>query len=634
MKSTFGSEISLIRTTLGFSQSQMAREIGVSGVTVGKWERSEAQITFENLLEVLRAFLRLQVFQKGKEHEEAKKLWLLSPVAQSFPGEWFNKLVSNSSELRAIVPPLTQATPSSVLLKNTGKQEGIPREQDLIEALDGYYNFDLLVQKLTKCPKFGSSSASRQGILEDLPPQMFSILPDTSNSDNNIAIKKVLRAAYNYHTYGLYILLERIIVNEGEYSIEAKELEAFIESLLEIGQLFTYGEISNLKKLILRLSEHLGRNNKISKFTKEIYQKMTSELQQDGDILFDPDTYLYTLAELPDNLLLDFVEELALRCDELPAIQQDLRRWTDNICNKSSCNFDVSLYRQLKDNNKETQPASVITAVKPTEKIYLTVKLDVIGQTRPSGYKVKIWIQEDRPNAHPENYTPASNPERQYESNQELSQILDEVVQDVWLRFPFSTITFEFFLAQEWLWLPIDETETHTYKYGGIGIHFPVVVRVQKRSQFDSWKTRWQEVQCRDCDSIMWISDPNILTNPENFTDSLLNDWKNVGCLGFIWPSSEHYNWAKVEELINAVNVCGVPVVIWPRPSAPEFEPTKIEKYLKENLTGRKLADLPDAIKELRLKAGISSKISILWDDPNRFNFYKADKEWISPKLS
>src|SRR2546430_6973474 len=93
----FGQRIMTLRKKTGFTQDEMARQVGVSAKTLRNWEGGVYYPTGDNLQKLIEIFLLQQAFTSGQELEEAGSLWQELEQSTShhliFDEQWFQRLL-------------------------------------------------------------------------------------------------------------------------------------------------------------------------------------------------------------------------------------------------------------------------------------------------------------------------------------------------------------------------------------------------------------------------------------------------------------------------------------------------------------------------------------------------------------
>src|SRR6266566_9450794 len=97
--SDFGSELGKMRTRIGLSQATLASLAGVSDVSIRNWESNITKPNAEHLKKLIEVFLHKGAFTKGRELEEAQRLWNQARednirLKAAFDVAWFEQLIT------------------------------------------------------------------------------------------------------------------------------------------------------------------------------------------------------------------------------------------------------------------------------------------------------------------------------------------------------------------------------------------------------------------------------------------------------------------------------------------------------------------------------------------------------------
>jgi len=111
MVNQFGGRVAGLRSGLNLSLGGLAKEVGVSDVTLGKWELGGSKISFENLQKLIAALLRLKAFTPGQEESEARQLWKLAGVSRAMDEVWLIKALPGKPELSEGSHPTPSPSP-------------------------------------------------------------------------------------------------------------------------------------------------------------------------------------------------------------------------------------------------------------------------------------------------------------------------------------------------------------------------------------------------------------------------------------------------------------------------------------------------------------------------------------------
>jgi nucleoside phosphorylase/transcriptional regulator with XRE-family HTH domain len=93
----FGRELGKLRRHTSLSQSDLATATDESPKTIARWERGDSMPRQGSLKKLIELFLLRDSFTKGKEQEEAKRLWDLVITHESFDLKWFWELLKKKS---------------------------------------------------------------------------------------------------------------------------------------------------------------------------------------------------------------------------------------------------------------------------------------------------------------------------------------------------------------------------------------------------------------------------------------------------------------------------------------------------------------------------------------------------------
>jgi WD40 repeat protein len=111
----FGQAILTLRTTIGLTQTGLARHLGISRKAVGEWE---AGLTYPKI-EHLKAFIVLaaqqQAFPAGREQEEVRAFWHAAHQKVLLDEEWLTTLLFDTEALSASQPVEETIVKTSVL---------------------------------------------------------------------------------------------------------------------------------------------------------------------------------------------------------------------------------------------------------------------------------------------------------------------------------------------------------------------------------------------------------------------------------------------------------------------------------------------------------------------------------------
>lgn len=125
-----------LRTRTKLTQGQLAKLLGVSVRSIQNWEAGENYPKDDRLRSLIGTFLKLGVFWKGQEREEALKLW--EQVNQDAPQKigtfdeiWFNNLLAQIEPVGAVDSDVLNFPTASA-----GHDSGFTPQQDWDEAPD------------------------------------------------------------------------------------------------------------------------------------------------------------------------------------------------------------------------------------------------------------------------------------------------------------------------------------------------------------------------------------------------------------------------------------------------------------------------------------------------------------------
>src|SRR5437016_1995544 len=105
-ENSFGRSCAKLRKSMGLTQRELGKLLGINGQAVGQWERDKRSPTAQHLKRLLALALQRQAFVPGQEHEEAQHLWLAARRQQTdFAAFWMQAQLASAS-VRSTNPAL------------------------------------------------------------------------------------------------------------------------------------------------------------------------------------------------------------------------------------------------------------------------------------------------------------------------------------------------------------------------------------------------------------------------------------------------------------------------------------------------------------------------------------------------
>jgi transcriptional regulator with XRE-family HTH domain len=92
----FGQTFLALRTTIGLTQAELARRLGVSRKAVGEWEAGENYPTAEHLKAVIALAVGHQVWPAGREEAEIRAFWQAAHQKILLDEAWLGTLLSDA----------------------------------------------------------------------------------------------------------------------------------------------------------------------------------------------------------------------------------------------------------------------------------------------------------------------------------------------------------------------------------------------------------------------------------------------------------------------------------------------------------------------------------------------------------
>src|SRR5215472_12530111 len=96
---TYGEAMWKLRTAIGLTQDRLANLLGVSGLTVRKWEAGSVYPKTEHLKQLMALAIRHQAWALGSEAEEIRVLWKVTHQKQLLDEHWLSTLLSEQHAL-------------------------------------------------------------------------------------------------------------------------------------------------------------------------------------------------------------------------------------------------------------------------------------------------------------------------------------------------------------------------------------------------------------------------------------------------------------------------------------------------------------------------------------------------------
>ena len=96
---TYGEAIRKLRTATSLTQDRLANLLGVSGLTVRKWEAGSVYPRAEHLKALIALAVQQQAFTVGHEAEEIRVLWKVAHQRMLIDEQWLSSLLDQRSSL-------------------------------------------------------------------------------------------------------------------------------------------------------------------------------------------------------------------------------------------------------------------------------------------------------------------------------------------------------------------------------------------------------------------------------------------------------------------------------------------------------------------------------------------------------
>jgi WD40 repeat protein/transcriptional regulator with XRE-family HTH domain len=110
----FGQVMLTLRTTLGLTQAELAKCLGISRHAVGDWERGFSYPKAQHLKHFIQLAIKRQVFQGGGEAEEILALWNAAHQKEFLDEQWLQaQLTTQPPPLKLVMPPHFEETSTS-----------------------------------------------------------------------------------------------------------------------------------------------------------------------------------------------------------------------------------------------------------------------------------------------------------------------------------------------------------------------------------------------------------------------------------------------------------------------------------------------------------------------------------------
>src|SRR5437588_1766121 len=104
----FGKELTMLRNRANLKQRDLANKMGVSEKTIQNWENG-LRPGAKNLQKLIALYVRLDIFDQGRELEEARELWNKAGLNVAFDKTWFQQVLSDKLNKEASASSLEQA---------------------------------------------------------------------------------------------------------------------------------------------------------------------------------------------------------------------------------------------------------------------------------------------------------------------------------------------------------------------------------------------------------------------------------------------------------------------------------------------------------------------------------------------
>src|SRR5215472_15483167 len=111
---SFGQMMLTLRTTIGLTQAELAKHLGVSRRAVGEWEGGNSYPKVEHLKEMIALAVEQQAFASGQEAEEIRSLWATAHQKVLLDERWLATLLDKRHARHLhLVPSLPEDAASS-----------------------------------------------------------------------------------------------------------------------------------------------------------------------------------------------------------------------------------------------------------------------------------------------------------------------------------------------------------------------------------------------------------------------------------------------------------------------------------------------------------------------------------------
>src|SRR5256714_993709 len=130
-ESAFGRSCATLRKRMHLTQRELGRLLGISEQDIGQWERGVRSPTVEHLKRLLALGIQRHSFAPGREHEEAKQLWLAAGKPADFEAFWMHMQLTAPS-----------ARSSLVVLKQGAPQSEVPRAEHSSPLTSSRFDWD------------------------------------------------------------------------------------------------------------------------------------------------------------------------------------------------------------------------------------------------------------------------------------------------------------------------------------------------------------------------------------------------------------------------------------------------------------------------------------------------------------
>ncbi|HEX6554462.1 MAG TPA: helix-turn-helix domain-containing protein, partial [Ktedonobacteraceae bacterium] len=117
-ENAFGRSCARLRKSMGLTQRELGRLLGISEQAVGQWERGKRSPTAQHLKRLLALALQRQAFPPGQEDEEAHHLWLAARQQTDFAAFWMQARLASASA--------RSASPGLLVLKRGAAPSAAP----------------------------------------------------------------------------------------------------------------------------------------------------------------------------------------------------------------------------------------------------------------------------------------------------------------------------------------------------------------------------------------------------------------------------------------------------------------------------------------------------------------------------